>query len=255
MDDLTRCLRFIEDLEEGSGNRVVPFAFGRGFLNTELPVVWDLNFLRVEQEVASWSQLADAAEDIQGGAGLHHRRIVLPDEEWAAGPLNEARGCGWEVTSLVFMVRRRQGQRSSAVPARELSFKEMRPLREVLTRRQVWATSEDDVRQVLEANRRWASRVETRCFTAEVDGQMAAGCDLYLKPGIAQIEDVETMEEHRNKGLASAVVLAAAQAALEEDEDRLVFLVADENDWPKVLYERLGFEAVGRKFTALKTNL
>src|SRR5688572_10486872 len=112
MDDFTRCLRFVEDLEEESGEQV-PFAFGRGFVNTELPVVWDLNFLRVEKSGASWQQLAEAAERIQGGAGLHHRRIVVPDEEWAVDPLNEARRSGWEVTPLVFMVRTRQGQRSS----------------------------------------------------------------------------------------------------------------------------------------------
>jgi hypothetical protein len=33
-----------------------------------------------------------------------------------------------------------------------------------------------------------------------------------------------------------------------------VFLIADENDWPKVLYEKMGFETVGRRIQLLKTN-
>ena len=259
MDDLERCLSFIESLEEGSGNRIVPFTFGRAFLNTELPVVWDVNFLRVEKPGASWPEVAAAAERIQGEAGQGHRRIISREEFWSDDLTNEARRGGWTITPLVFMVRMREGQRVSQVPVRELEYAEMRTLREALARRQEWASSEDDVQQVMEANKRWAGRVDARFFAAEVDGKLAAGCDLYQQPGIAQVEDVETMEEYRNRGLASAVVLAAARAALEgegrADDDPVVFLIADENDWPKVLYERMGFETVGRRITALKTNL
>jgi ribosomal protein S18 acetylase RimI-like enzyme len=255
MDDFTRCLRFIESLEERSGDRIEPFPWGRAFINTELKVVWDINFLRVERSGASFGDLAAAAERIQGGAGLGHRKLVLPDEGWAGDICNAARRSGWEVTPLIFMIRRREGTRTSSVPVREVPLEEIRPLREEMMRRQPWATQESDVQQVLEANRRWASRVDARFFIAEVDGVPAAACDLYQAPGLAQIEDVETKTEYRNRGLASAVVLAAADAAREAQGDPIVFLMADENDWPKVLYERMGFEIVGRRIQLLKTNL
>jgi hypothetical protein len=33
----------------------------------------------------------------------------------------------------------------------------------------------------------------------------------------------------------------------------LVFLVADDDDWPKDLYARLGFETIGRTWSFLRT--
>ena len=255
MDDFTRCLRFIEELEERACDRIEPFSHGRSFMASEFPVVWDDNFMRVDKPGASWEELTAAAEQIQGGAGLQHRKLMVPDEPWAEDLSNAARRSGWEVTPLIFMVRRQEKTRVSSVPVKEVSYEEIRPLRQELMRRQPWATTEEDVRQVLEANRRWASRVQARFFMAEVDGQPAAACDLYRGSGLAQIEDVETKAEFRNRGLASAVVLAAGAAALDDQEDPIVFLIADENDWPKALYEKMGFETVGRRIQLLKTNL
>jgi ribosomal protein S18 acetylase RimI-like enzyme len=254
MDDFTRCITWMFELEEQSG-RIEPFPWGRAFVNTELRVVWDINFLRVERSGATWPELRAVADEIQGGAGLSHRKLELPDEDWVEDLLNAGRREGWQVTPLVYMVRRREGSRTSSLPVREVPREEVRPLREEMMRRQPWATDESDVQQVLESNRRWGERVNARYFMAEADGVPAAACDLYRGPGLAQIEDVETKEEFRNRGLASAVVLAAARAALEDQEDTLIFLVADENDWPKVLYEKMGFETVGRRYQMLKTNL
>jgi predicted GNAT family acetyltransferase len=61
---------------------------------------------------------------------------------------------------------------------------------------------------------------------------------------VAQIEDVATLPAFRNRGLARAVVLEAAALARASGAE-LVFLVADENDWPKDLYGRLGFDQIG----------
>ena len=57
-------------------------------------------------------------------------------------------------------------------------------------------------------------------------------------------EDVGTLEEHRGRGYASAVVLHAAELARRAGAD-FVFLVADAQDWPQHLYRRLGFEPIG----------
>lgn len=61
-----------------------------------------------------------------------------------------------------------------------------------------------------------------------------------------------THPDHRGRGYASAVVLRAVHEALGAGND-LVFLVADDEDWPKLLYERLGFEPLGRRWSFLKT--
>jgi ribosomal protein S18 acetylase RimI-like enzyme len=77
-----------------------------------------------------------------------------------------------------------------------------------------------------------------------VDGEVVSYADLYQDGADAQVEDVGTLDEHRGRGYASAVVLAAIEAS-RRDGAELVFLVADANDWPQELYRRLGFETVG----------
>jgi predicted GNAT family acetyltransferase len=62
--------------------------------------------------------------------------------------------------------------------------------------------------------------------------------------GAAQIEDVNTLEPFRGRGLARQVVSFAAREALAGGAD-LVWLIADDNDWPKELYAKLGFRPVG----------
>jgi predicted GNAT family acetyltransferase len=76
-------------------------------------------------------------------------------------------------------------------------------------------------------------------------------CELYTIDTVAQIEDVNTLEEFRGRGLASAVVLAAARRAEERGCD-VVFLIADDDDWPKDLYARLGFEPVSRTWSFVR---
>jgi predicted GNAT family acetyltransferase len=87
---------------------------------------------------------------------------------------------------------------------------------------------------------------------AEVDGQPASVCELYVLGDVAQVEDVNTIEEFRGRGLGSAVVLAAADAARARGCD-VVFLIADDADWPKDLYARLGFDPVGRFWSFVRT--
>jgi ribosomal protein S18 acetylase RimI-like enzyme len=71
-----------------------------------------------------------------------------------------------------------------------------------------------------------------------------AYADLYVEPPNAQIEDVGTLEEHRGRGYASAVVLHAVELARRAGAN-FIFLVADAQDWPQHLYRRLGFEPIG----------
>ena len=63
--------------------------------------------------------------------------------------------------------------------------------------------------------------------------------------GSGQVEDVATLREARQRGLARAVVSAAIAASREAGhEHTCIAAVAD--DWPQLLYARLGFEPVGR---------
>ena len=87
-------------------------------------------------------------------------------------------------------------------------------------------------------------RVRARYFAVLLGGEVVSYTDLYQDGPDAQIEDVGTLQEHREHGYASAVVLAAIAEA-REDGAEFVFLVADLEDWPKELYRRLGFDELG----------
>src|SRR5215203_6273453 len=86
------------------------------------------------------------------------------------------------------------------------------------------------------ANGRW--------FAAPADGKRGAACVLYEQDGVGQIETVVTRPEVRGRGLATAVVLAAAEASSRAGHE-ITCIVADADDWPWKLYEKLGFDRVG----------
>jgi GNAT superfamily N-acetyltransferase len=76
------------------------------------------------------------------------------------------------------------------------------------------------------------------------DGQLVAITKLRSDGRTAQVEDVYTVPEARGRGFARALVSRAADLARGAGND-LVFIVADDADWPKLLYERLGFRSAG----------
>ena len=90
-----------------------------------------------------------------------------------------------------------------------------------------------------------------RFFGAVVDGQTVCSADLYSDGATAQIESVLTLESFRKRGLGRAVVAEAIRAALNSGHD-FVFLLADDEDWPKELYARMGFEPLGWCYDFLK---
>jgi ribosomal protein S18 acetylase RimI-like enzyme len=104
--------------------------------------------------------------------------------------------------------------------------------------------------QLLDAKILLSERAQTHFFAVEIDNEIVAWTDLYVAQGVAQIEDVATVEQHRGKGYATAVVLQAAKEGRKAGAD-LVFLVADGEDWPQLLYGRLGFDEIGRVYKFL----
>jgi len=109
---------------------------------------------------------------------------------------------------------------------------------------QPWA-SEPLVQQILEHRRDVGKAIPTGLFAAEADGRLVAHAELYSEDGVGQVENVLTLPDYRGRGLARSLVLHAVAESHAAGND-LTFLVADADDWPEQLYERLGFETVGR---------
>ncbi len=133
----------------------------------------------------------------------------------------------------------------------EVDRRVLEPLREQIIRAEPWGKDDEVVAQLIASGARMARAGRGRHFAAFVDSVPASGADLYSDGRTAQIEDVATVPDFRGGGLATAVILRALDEALRAGHD-FVFLIADDNDWPKELYARLGFEPIGRKFAFLR---
>jgi GNAT superfamily N-acetyltransferase len=247
-DELARIHRFEREIEL-AGTETVESALGFGVLTPELPLPHNSNFLFLEHAADAEQAIAEA-DRILGGAGRDYRVILTLDEELGERlrPAFDARG--WRIRREVFMVQRRPPEKTADLSlAGEVDQAALRPgrTREILS--YDWGSPEL-AGQILDTKIVLAERAQTRFFAVEIDDEIVAWTDLYVAQGVAQIEDVATVEPHRGKGYATAVVLRAVEEGRKADAD-LVFLVADDEDWPKLLYGRLGFDEIGRlhKFT------
>ena len=246
-DVVDRIQGFRLELARRCATTTAPSAFGAFYLHDGFPKRYDSNYLWVDGpfEGVSVDDLVAETDRVLGGAGLEHREILVEDAVAGARVAWRLRELGWWVDHLVLLAKLRDADRPAVGHARRVDFEHARPLIEEIVRRQPPASSDEVVRQLVEHRRLLEEVAGARFFVVEADGAPASICELYVIDGVAQIEDVNTLEEHRGLGLARAVVLAAVEQASELGCD-VVFLTADDEDWPKRMYAKLGFDPVGR---------
>jgi ribosomal protein S18 acetylase RimI-like enzyme len=247
MTDLERCISFLREIDRRAAGRQVPFRFGTAYLRDELPRVWSRNYLSLEHRVdeATAELLAAEAERVLGEAGVTHRKIEVFDVEAGARLAPGLAKLGWQVECDVIMVAAREPDRDIDLsPVEEVSHEELEPVWAEANRAEGHIDDEDVIRQLAEGKHVLASAIDVRFFGARADGELAAYCELYSLEGIGQVENVLTLERHRNRGLARALVLKAL-AASRAAGNELTFLLANRDDWPKELYRKLGFDEVG----------
>jgi GNAT superfamily N-acetyltransferase len=248
-DELERIHRFEREIEL-AGTETVESRLGAGVLTPELPRRHDSNYLLLDRAVNAYEAIGEA-DRILGGAALAHRVILTFDDQLAWRLMPEFQALGWLFNRHVLMVqRRRPEKRADLSIVREVDESALRPGRMQAILAQPWGTPEL-ARQLLDSKVFLAERAQTRFFAVEVNDEIVAWSDLYVAQGVGQVEDVATEPEHRGKGYATAVVLHAVDEARLAGAD-LVFLVADDHDWPKKLYARLGFDPIGRIYKFIR---
>jgi N-acetylglutamate synthase-like GNAT family acetyltransferase len=248
-----RATAFERDVMRRTSTNVEPFAYGDAYLNEDVPCRYDSNLLWVDAAAGPprADELVAEADRILGAAGLLHRK-VRTDADVGRSLAPRLIELGWTADHLVTMTLERLPDRAASVEVRERGFRAARPLIERSVRRSVPDADEDCVEQLVRHKGLLEERVGARFFVARIDARDAGVCEMYVTDGVAQIEDVGTLEELRGRGAGRAIVLAAAEAARDIGAE-LIFLLADDEDWPKRLYDRLGFDPVGEawEFTRL----
>jgi N-acetylglutamate synthase-like GNAT family acetyltransferase len=247
MDDLARFFALERRLIERLSTRIEPFDYGTAFFDEKNRQRYSSNFLLVDssREAVTAEALMSAADEILGGSGYEHRQIDVENDQLGGRLSTELAKHSYKVERNVIMVQRRQPDRQSDLDVDELTFAEVKPLREETYRRRPWAKSEEVVQSFTEEHGKYERVIGARFFAVSFEGSLAGCCELYVDGLDAQVEFVDTLEEFRGRGVARAVVLRAAAAARTAGAKH-VFIVADEDDWPKDLYARLGFDRIGR---------
>ena len=228
---------------------VRPLPRGSALLTPSLPLVWQLNAVRVEDPAASPAELMETAEHVLGAFG--HRKLLVHDAELGARLARPLAAVGWNVLRLLVMVLDSPAQRS--VPAGAGGELERAAGADGLAgfrREQPFGWQEEAVKQLASMDDRYGRAANGRDFGSPAE-RPACVCRLYSAGGVAQIDEVGTVEARRGRGHASAAVLAAAAAA-EADGCDPIFLLTDANDWPKRWYRTLGFREIGSVYEFLK---
>ena len=225
---------------------VEPLPYGKACFDDALPLVWFANLLWVTAgagEVGADTLKADADRLL---AAFSHRWIVVESEPLWSSLEDEFISAGWGMQTHLFMTHRRPPDRVPPLAAvREVGHEDIRAAEMAFMQSQPWCTTAEPARQVFEHHLRIGTALGERCFAAYDGDDVCAYAKLRHRDAIAQVEDVVVLDAYRGSGLGRLVTTAALVAGLEL-EPELLFIVADDDDWPKALYERLGFAPAGR---------
>ena len=173
---------------------------------------------------------------------LGHRRVVFDDPDAAQRLEPELMRAGWWRQRTVFMIWRGDPQPKVDDRARELSEAELRAIQSELL-------AEDRpgqhalIAELVRAQASLRAGTGARGFGAVERGELASSCTLFVdrEARAAMIEEVGTLIAHRQRGLAKGVVSCALRAALAARLDPIA-IPTDADDWPQLLYAKLGFE-------------
>ncbi|MEA2510123.1 MAG: hypothetical protein QOG21_2205 [Actinomycetota bacterium] len=249
--ELERISSFVDIMEERAAQRIERVPGGVALLDDRIPHVYFANQVRLDPSMETTAGAAAAeAERVQGAADLRHRRITVHDNAAGQSLAPGLRALGWDVDRLAVMVQRDPpDEQIDTRSVREVTDGGWKPLRRLMLENE---DMDPSVIQQMEIAVKGLNRtVGLRTFGAEVDGVVASCCDLFSDGATAQIEAVATLRSHRNRGLARAVVWRTVEEARAMGHD-LIFLMASADDWPRVLYRRLGFHEIGYFFEFLK---
>jgi GNAT superfamily N-acetyltransferase len=246
VDELpSRVLAFDRGIRVRGAQRVLEIPEGLVVRHDGLSNLYHLNAVLIDRGVADAATVTRLADTHLGDLG--HRHVVFDDAELAERLAPELLAVGWNRQRVVFMhwVREPDGApRHHAHPIDDTRAHalELQLLSEEVPRGAPEGTVASALATVLVAGQE-AVRAGTRSnvFAAADGGPLASMCTLFLHDGCAMIDEVGTLKAHRGHGLARAVVTAALDTARAVNADPIV-VPADADDWPQLIYARLGFE-------------
>jgi ribosomal protein S18 acetylase RimI-like enzyme len=231
---------------------VLPLRGGVGVRHRDLPVAHDHNHLRYDAPPGAAAVLADA-ETVLGGAGLAHRSVVVTADTAGERLIDALVAAGYDHSAQLAMAATAppgRGARSADVVRLDLGTRVAAAHADWRREQPGWPAATVDVLSRQATTLPGAAAVTflgVRC-----GDEVVARADVLVRDGVGQVEDVVTQPDHRGRGYASALVLAGVGTARAAGAE-VVFLRAEEDDWPRHLYRRLGFTDLGRAHSFIRT--
>jgi GNAT superfamily N-acetyltransferase len=240
---LRRALAFLDRLDESIVDERRPWGGGTALLTPGLPKVWSANFLRLERpEGRDPEAIATEAEAVAVASRIAYTTLVVDDEAAGAALAPDLGRLGFDVDRTLVMKLAATPDPPS-VPVEPATFADVAPSRRELTL-ELHDDDEELADQLGQLDRRLEAAIGGRWYAVRERGTLLARAWLLSDGSTAQVEDVATTRRARGRGLARAVVSAAARAAV-EDEHGLVFLITSADETTPELYRKLGFEPLG----------
>jgi GNAT superfamily N-acetyltransferase len=225
---------------------IEPWEHGTVVRASRYPSYFDYNAVCVEgnagMDVGALESFANRAL-----AGLAHRRLDF-DLAAAAQPLRARfERNGWLTTRLLWM-----RHEAAPTPVR-LALVEEVPYEAVNELRVIWHREDfpdQEASGFFDQAREVASIRRARVLAMHEGGVPVAFTQLVRDGTVAEITHVYVHPEHRGGGRGQTITRAAIDAAGDAED---VWICADDEDWPKEMYARLGFRPVWRsmQFTRL----
>jgi ribosomal protein S18 acetylase RimI-like enzyme len=234
------------DLLGAAAERAEPHPLGVLVFDDARPRVWVHNQLHVTGPAGDIDDLVRILDEQY--AHLRHRRVVVEDEVEGERLADGFRGRGWQADTTVYMALREPRDRDpDASLAADVTAEQQRAIERETLGEEPFAR-DPEVREMLIDARAARQTIvdEVRFVAGVVDGRHVGATTVYVMGDVAQVEDVATLQAFRRRGVARAMVSLAIDIA---DAADLIWIAADDKDWPKELYFKLGFRPLGRIFS------
>lgn len=224
---------------------LAPWEHGTVLRATRYPTYYEYNLVRVEEDPEVDARGLEALAD-RALAGLQHRRIDFEVVEAADALRPALTAAGWKSTRLLWMRHEQPPPPGSELEAEEVSYEDVEELR------LSWHLEDFDDHEYEEYRRAAREVAMSRAVTVlavREKGHPIAFAQLERLDGMTEISSVYVHPDRRGAGRGTALTRAAILAAGCEGE---LWICADDEDRPKDLYSRLGFNGVWRTMEFLK---
>jgi ribosomal protein S18 acetylase RimI-like enzyme len=222
-------------VHDAGASRRVEWDGGVAYFNDELPLVWDVNFVRLDHDAEDVPGQVDRLQARQG-----HRKVLIEDPGLLERHAPALVRRGYTRRGLVAMAREPGGALDP--DARELPYEQVKPFRYEVHMEQLSPPNPKVAFQVGRVHDQTVPLTGERWLVIHVDGEPAGHCIVYSHGGLAQIEDVGVLKRFRGHGLARRLINHALELVAPDHDT--VMILAETDDWPGKFYERLGFERV-----------